>query len=131
MAPELMRAAVTADYTSECLQFLRSGFDIEDPDPATVFHCVEKFDAHMKALFVEGYILSKPASGGHDPAEKTACQMVFEEVEFPEPKLAALFYSFLAQKTENSFFASRKSIHSSHLLAAPAQGSTTVIASIT
>lgn len=98
VAPELMRAAVTADYTIECLQFLRSCFDIEDPDPATVFHCVEKFDTHMKALFVEGYILSKPASSGeHHPAEKTASQMVFEEIESAEPKLGMFHVISLLQ----------------------------------
>ena len=69
VGPELMRAALTADYTSECLQFLRTGFDIDNPDPATVVQSVESFHAHMQALFVHGYILSSRAAGS--AAEKT------------------------------------------------------------
>ena len=61
VGPELMRAALTADYTSECLQFLRTGFDIDNPDPATVVQSVEAFDAHMQTLFVDGYIQFFPA----------------------------------------------------------------------
>ena len=89
-APELMRAAVTADYTAECLSFLRSGFDIHDPDPATVLELFHAFDARMKTLFVDGLILS-PATGhaqeGEDASQKTASQMVFDEINCSEPFL--------------------------------------------
>ena len=89
VAPELMRAAVTADYSAECLSFLRSGFDIDDPDPATVLELVRGFDARMRSLFVEGFILSgaAPSQGDDGVCQKTASQMVFDEIEFPEPFL--------------------------------------------
>lgn len=89
VAPELMRAAVTADYTAECLGFLRSGFDISDPDPATVVDLLRAFDTRMRSLFVDGLILSKalPPQSDDGFCQKTASQMVFDEVDNPEPCL--------------------------------------------
>lgn len=90
---QLMRAAVTCDYSSECLGFLRSNFDIDDPDPATIFRAFQTFQERMTVLFVDGYILgNSPQSTVQSPSDishnaKTACQMVFEEIQNPEPIL--------------------------------------------
>lgn len=88
VAPELMRAALTADYTSECLQFLRS-FDQDDPDPATVIEFVRNFEQRMTSLFVHGFIMSKlPCSQSTvHGSQKTACQLIFDEIQDPEPRL--------------------------------------------
>ena len=89
---QLMRAAVTCDYSSECLAFLRSNFDIDNPDPAGIFQAFKDFHSRMTALFVEGFILGD-AAAVHSPQSmdgslpKTACQLVFEEIEIPEPIL--------------------------------------------
>ena len=92
--PDLMRTAVTADFTSECLKWLRDHFDIDDPDAAMVWGSLQQFKARMTSLFVDGNILadaSKLPGAGH--SGKTACQMVFEEIEKPEPMLAcSLFF---------------------------------------
>lgn len=91
VAPELMRAAVTADYASECMRFLRNGFDVQDPDPAAVVELLNAFSIRMKSLFVEGFILSRSQAEGSD-ANKTACEMVFDEVDTAEPPLG-YYYS--------------------------------------
>ena len=89
---QLMRAAVTCDYSSECLAFLRSNFDIDNPDPAGIFQAFKDFHSRMTALFVEGFILGD-AAAVHSPQSmdgslpKTACQLVCEEIEIPEPIL--------------------------------------------
>jgi hypothetical protein len=87
-----MRAAVTCDYSSECLALLRSNFDIDNPDPAGIFQAFKDFHGRMTTLFVEGFILGDAAAvqspqsmDGSLP--KTACQLVFEEIEYPEPIL--------------------------------------------
>ena len=89
VAPKLMRAALTCDYSTECLQFLRSNFDIEDPDPALVLDAVNSFQERMQRLFIKGYILGKPSDAepaAHDPPlAKTITQLVFEEVQEPKP----------------------------------------------
>ena len=87
VAPDLMRAAVTADYTSECLKFLRSNFDVQDPDPAAFQPLVVQFAKHMRALFVEGLILSQVPAAEQGSDVRTACQMVFEEIQSEEPNL--------------------------------------------
>lgn len=84
-APDLMRAAVTCDYASECMEFLRSRFDISDPDPAVTAQEVAEFDSRMRKLFIDGYILAKPLQDVDAP--KTACRMVFDEIEDSEPRL--------------------------------------------
>jgi len=88
----------------ECLTFLRDCFDIDDPDPAMTKQSVLAFCARMKTLFIDGFILgdaskvaasqaapaTPPASAtpaAADVASMTATQMVFEQVDFPEPSL--------------------------------------------
>lgn len=100
----LFRCGLTCDYTMECLTFLRDCFDIDDPDPATTKQSVLAFCARMKMLFIDGFILgdaSKVAASqaapatptapatpaAADVASMTATQMVFEQVDFPEPSL--------------------------------------------
>ena len=83
-APELMRAAVTCDYSAECMEFLRSRFDIADPDPPVTTQEVAEFDSRMRKLFLDGYILAQGQPGG----PKTAARMVFSEIEDFEPPLA-------------------------------------------
>lgn len=85
----------------ECLAFLRECFDIEDPDPACTPESVRAFCARMKTLFCQGYILGKvpvqadqavPAvpfvQNGSDA--RSVSQIVFEQVDYPEPSLDLL-----------------------------------------
>ena len=97
-----MRAAVTCDYSSECLAFLRSSFDIDDPDPAVTLRAFKQFHARMIALFVDGFILSdatqvqsSQSRVSETEALKTACQLVFEEIQSPEPTLGSKIDRFL------------------------------------
>lgn len=92
----LFRCGLTCDYTMECLKFLRESFDIDDPDPASTCQFARAFCARMKTLFVEGYILGSTAPASAAPAapedalcskSKTITEVVFEQVDFPEPKL--------------------------------------------
>ena len=98
----LFRCGLTCDYTMECLAFLRECFDIEDPDPACTPELVRAFCDRMRALFCKGYILGKvPAQA--DPAvpavpgvengsdARSVSQIVFEQVDLPEPILVLLF----------------------------------------
>ena len=57
-AAALMRCGLTCDYTSECLGFLRTNFDIEDPDVSCVPGVLAEFAKRQRFLFVDGYILS-------------------------------------------------------------------------
>ena len=102
-ASELMRCGLTCDFTSECMAFLRQHFDVEDPDAALFAQAFRNFSSRQKALFIDGYILSDPASlpaqgsglraqgsadwmiKGPEGTIKSATQLVFEEVEHPEP----------------------------------------------
>ena len=96
VAPELMRAAITCDFMCETLGFLRSHFDVQDPDPACVVSVLNKFTERMEALFIKGFILSDSASTAENgAAQLTATQMVFQEVEVPEPCLVVLCCMFL------------------------------------
>lgn len=105
----LFRCGVTCDYSMECLAFLRECFDIEDPDPAATPGAVAAFCDRMTALFCSGYILGDTSSrlavpavpavpadaGGNNAVDqsatkaKTVTQIVFEQVDFPEPILAS------------------------------------------
>ena len=82
----------------ECLAFLRECFDIEDPDPACTPELVRAFCDRMRTLFCDGYILGKvpvqadPATRAVPAAEngndaRTVSQIVFEQVDYPEPIL--------------------------------------------
>lgn len=101
--PSLFRCALTCDYTSECLRFLRV-FDKEDPDAAKIPEILDSFCARLKLLFVDGYILADTCSAGPsgpqgpssstspqtlqtDVDGKTITQRVYEEIETPEPTL--------------------------------------------
>ena len=95
VAPDLMRAAVTADYSSECLEFLRSCFDIQDPDPSMVQTWVSKFKKRMTTLFIEGQILGDSSALPAEESEqatyvKTASQMVLKKFLFQSRDLAFL-----------------------------------------
>ena len=86
VAPELMRAAVTCDYMCECLGFLRTHFDIDDPDPAVTVSVLTAFTTRMQRLFIDGFILADSTTVlDNGQSQKTASQMVFEEVQSPEP----------------------------------------------
>ena len=114
-ASELMRCGLTCDFTSECMAFLRQHFDVEDPDVSLFAEAFRNFSFRQKALFIDGYILSDPASlpaqgsglgaqgfadwmvKGPDGTNKSATQLVFEEVEHPEPCFGCdwiMFYFF-------------------------------------
>ena len=98
--PSLFRCALTCDYTSECLRFLRV-FDKDDPDAAKIPEILEDFCARLKLLFVDGYILEDTSSAGPSGPQvprsstspqthvdgKTITQRVYEEIETPEPML--------------------------------------------
>ena len=85
VAPKLMRAALTCDYSSECLAFLRSNFDVDDPDPALLLDAVHAFQKRMTKLFIKGHILGGAQEGPSPDRPKTVTQLVFEEVQDPEP----------------------------------------------
>ena len=92
MVPDkLMRCGLTCDFTMECLTFLRKNFDIQDPDPAMVRGVLQVFHQRMSNLFCKGLILGSSASctdsTSSNAEEKTASQIVFEQVDFPEPML--------------------------------------------
>ena len=105
---KLIRCGLTADYSLECLKFLRQHVDIDDPDPATIASALSDFKDRMEQLFVKGWILGDPSSGstasggstgstgstGDDALGgdrscpgKTVTQCVFEQIDDPEPML--------------------------------------------
>ena len=94
MTPDnLFRCGLTCDYTSECLAFLRENFDIEDPDPALTRSAVDAFCSKMTRLFCKGLILGDSSASSAvpavtDPPSRTMTQIVYEQVEVPEPILA-------------------------------------------
>ena len=96
-APALMRAAVTCDYAAECLSFLRH-FDADEVDPATTSSYLARWQDRMKCLFHDGYILGNSRDIPNSlHVETTASQMVFEEIENPEPPLGiSLFGTHLS-----------------------------------
>ena len=120
VAPDLMRAAVTADYSSECLEFLRSCFDIEDPDPSMVQTWVSKFKKRMKTLFIDGQILGDSSALPARESEKgthvkTTSQMVFDEISSPEPRLGISYEG----KTGGVGSPGRAALRHSNLVALP------------
>ncbi|CAE7765456.1 ngoBIM [Symbiodinium sp. CCMP2592] len=94
-AAALMRCGLTCDYTSECLGFLRRNFDIEDPDVSCTPRVLEEFTKRQRFLFVDGYSLSDssqvPSSvdgseaPGSQAPRRCATQLVYEEIQTPEP----------------------------------------------
>ena len=97
-AAALIRCGLTCDYTSECLGFLRANFDIEDPDVSRIPDVLEEFTKRQRLLFINGYILSDSlqAPGCQVPRppgvlnrqHRSATQLVYEEIQTPEPQLA-------------------------------------------
>jgi hypothetical protein len=55
-------AGLSADYSYECMQFLR-GFDAADPDPAACHHMLETFFGRMRNLFHQAHILEEVPGG--------------------------------------------------------------------
>ena len=104
----LFRCGLTCDYTSECMSFLRANFDIDDPDPAVISFAAENFCQRMKRLFLDAMILGDapsipasaavPASSAKPhatvPVEqcKTVSQIVYEQVQDPEPTLGCVLW---------------------------------------
>ena len=114
MVPDkLICCGLTADYSLECLRFLRQHFDIDDPDPASIPLALSEFKDRMEQLFVKGWILGRPdsssgsngssgstgykasassnagdASGDPVCPDKTVTQCVFEQIDDPVPILA-------------------------------------------
>lgn len=99
----LFHCGISCDYAMECLAFLRECFDVDDPDPATTPSAVQAFCSRMKMLFCQGYILGQTSPRPAVPADqadlaaavdpspaKTVSQIVFEQVDFPEPSLGSL-----------------------------------------
>ena len=52
-------AGLTADYTAECLDFVRQ-FDRSNVDPATLARMRDAFKERMEALFLQGYAAMEP-----------------------------------------------------------------------
>ena len=90
MVPDkLMRCGLTADYTMEVLSFLRQNFDTDDPDVALTPALLKSFKERMHNLFVKGWILAPCTAPQADTADacKTMTQIVFEQVDCPQPML--------------------------------------------
>ncbi len=93
---ELMGLAVSADYAEETVAFLRH-FDKDDHDPAKTRRELSVFAKRMRLLFCEGHIMTLPprpatvhaADDGEDgkdgPRAMTTTQIVWEQVQTPEP----------------------------------------------
>ena len=95
-APALMRCGLTCDYTSECLGFLRTNFDIEDPDVACLPGVLAEFAKRQRLLFVDGYILCDGSQvprlpGSLNSTQRSATQLVYEEIQTPEPRLVCTY----------------------------------------
>ena len=100
MTPDNMfRCGLTCDYGSECLAFLRENFDVDDPDPALTKAAVEAFCSKMELLFCKGLILGDaaavPAVQAASSPSRTITQIVYQQVETPEPILASTPVTFL------------------------------------
>ncbi|MCP4241520.1 MAG: hypothetical protein GY772_13245, partial [bacterium] len=55
---DIVRAGLVADYSAECVDFLRQ-FDVPDHDPATSVRQKNAFAKRMKLLFCEGRVLAE------------------------------------------------------------------------
>ena len=86
----LFRCGLTADYSTACLTFLRTKFDIEDPDPADSVQAVSEFSTRMRALFCDGCILGDAKAVQADSEHavgRSMTQIVYEQIDCPEPRL--------------------------------------------
>jgi len=78
MTPDsIVVAGLTADYTAECLDFVRQ-FDRSNVDPATIVSKRDAFQERMTALFMQGYAaIEPPEDTSH---ERTYLQIAMAEV---------------------------------------------------
>ncbi|CAJ1448590.1 unnamed protein product [Effrenium voratum] len=98
-APQLMRCGLTCDYTSECLRLLRTHFDVEDSDVARLVPVFHDFQRRQRRLFCDGYILGDPAQDASEAlVAKPVAQIVFEQIEEPEPIYYGNRVHFLSTK---------------------------------
>ncbi len=74
----IVTAGLTADYTAECLDFIRK-FE-NDPDPALSLQKKAAFQHRMRKLFLQGCVALEP-DVACDPAEMTMLQSVMKQVE--------------------------------------------------
>ena len=77
MTPEsIVIAGLTADYSAECLDFVRA-FDCNNVDPARVVHLRNVFLQRMRCLFLQGFAALEPSGPDHD---KTILQVAMAQV---------------------------------------------------
>ena len=70
-------SGLTADYTAECLDFVRK-FDRSNVDPATIVRKRETFKQRMIALFLQGFAAMEPPN--EDAQDRTMLQIVMAQV---------------------------------------------------
>lgn len=76
----LITSGLTADYTTECLRYIRK-LEPASYDPARLVHDKQDFKQRMTTLFLEAHVLTRP-----DPAVgKTCTQIMLESVESAPP----------------------------------------------
>ena len=78
-------AGLAGDYGEVCLQFLRY-FDVRDHDPAKTCREMDEFQAALRQLFLNGYVLCSERLGAVDflePRAKTLTQIAMDATEEP------------------------------------------------
>jgi hypothetical protein len=78
MTPDsIVVAGLTADYTAECLDFVRH-FDRSNVDPATIASVRDAFKERMSALFLQGFAALEPPED--TSKERTMLQIAMAQV---------------------------------------------------
>ena len=78
MTPEsIVIAGLTADYTAECLDFVRA-FDRTNVDPATIASVRDAFVERMQALFLQGFAALEPPEDAQ--GDRTMLQICMAQV---------------------------------------------------
>ena len=78
MTPEsIVLAGLTADYTAECLDFVRA-FDRMNVDPAVIASVRDSFVERMQALFMQGFAALEPPEDAH--GDRTMLQICMAQV---------------------------------------------------
>ena len=78
MTPDsIVVAGLTADYTAECLDFVRQ-FDRSNVDPATLARMRDEFKERTTALFLQGYAAMEPPEDAS--VERTYLQIAMAQV---------------------------------------------------
>ena len=78
MTPEsIVLAGLTADYTAECLDFVRA-FDRTNVDPAVIASVRDSFVERMQALFMQGFAALEPPEDAH--GDRTMLQICMAQV---------------------------------------------------